>query len=149
MSNLSAGVQILIAQLKENPEQFFGEFYTDARYVATNPKFSGWRQIIEEELVGVEYHSERLKKRLTYTWFMSEEEKEALADAYLEAKRQRFDAELVYLLNAQPEADRIYPRTSSPYVANPAKSLIATTHATGPDIASYSNAMGTAQGSSV
>jgi len=101
MSNLSAGVQILVDQLKENPDHFFGSLSQDKSHVPYYPKFHGWRQVIEEELVGIDYRSDKISKRLPNTWFMTEEEKEALADAYLLAKRQRFDAEVITALTAE------------------------------------------------
>lgn len=104
MSNLSAGVQILIDQLKENPDAFFSPMTHDPREVYVNPRFSGWRHAIEEEIIGVEPHTKnQIRRVLPATWFLSEDEKEALADAYLQAKRQRFDAEVIFTLNAPPE----------------------------------------------
>lgn len=110
MSNLSAGVQILIDQLKENPDAFFGPLRYDAREGYISPKFGGWRQVIEEEIIGIDSGKDRVRRPLPHTWFMSEDEKEALADTYLLAKRQRFDAEIIYTLSVEPET------TTSVYV---------------------------------
>lgn len=104
MSNLSAGVQILIDQLKENPDAFFGPLRYDAREGYISPKFSGWRQVIEEEIIGIDSGKDRVRRALPATWFLSEDEKEALADAYLMARRQRFDAEIIHTLNVEPES---------------------------------------------
>lgn len=125
MSNLSAGVQILIDQLKENPDQFFGSLSHDKAHPTYYPKFHGWRNAIEEELVGVDYRSEKISKRLPTTWFMTEEEKEALADAYLQAKRQRFDAEILTLLTAgpEPESTLVY-KAANRYASNLATSVM-------------------------
>jgi hypothetical protein len=49
MSKLSAGVEILVEQLKNNPDAFFGPIAHDPREVYGNPKFAGWRQAIEDE----------------------------------------------------------------------------------------------------
>lgn len=132
MSNLSAGVQILIDQLKENPDAFFGPLSQDNSRIPYHPKFHGWRQIIEDELVGIDYHSDKLKKRLPYTWFMSEEEKEALADAYLTAKRQRFDAEIITALTAEPEPEQestLVYKTANRYTSNLASAMTQTKEA--------------------
>lgn len=103
MSNLSAGVQILVTQMKENPDAFFGSIDHDPYTPYVNPKFGSWRNAIEEEILGVEPNKERLRRALPATWFLSDEEKEALADAYLLAKRERFDAEIIYAMNRPPE----------------------------------------------
>ena len=102
MSNLSAGVQILVTQLKENPDAFFGPIAFDPRSPFLNPKFSGWRIAIEEEILGMASEEVRVKQGPT-TWFMTDEEKAALADAYRQAKRERFDANIIYTLNRPPE----------------------------------------------
>lgn len=103
MSNLSAGVQILVTQMKENPDAFFGPINHDPYTPYTNPKFAGWRRFIEEEIVGIESQREQVKRTHPATWFLSDEEKKALADAYLLAKRQQFDAEIIYTLNKPPD----------------------------------------------
>lgn len=133
MSNLSAGVQILIDQLKENPDAFFGPLRYDAREGYISPKFSGWRQVIEEEIIGIDSGKDRVRRALPATWFLSEDEKEALADAYLMARRQRFDAETIYTLSVEPETTTsVYTMpqnisamgaTGSTYTSNLASSL--------------------------
>jgi len=105
MSNLSAGVQILVTQLKENPDAFFGPIASDPRSIFSNPKFSGWRVAIEEEVLGIASESVRVKQPLPSTWFLTDEEKAALADAYRQAKRERFDADIIYTLNRPKEDD--------------------------------------------
>lgn len=116
MNNLSAGVQILIDQLNENPDQFFGSLSQDGRADYLPPKFAGWRQIIEEELVSIDYGSDSVQRRLPATWFMTEAEKKALADAYLQAKRQRFDAEILLTLTAEDsQGDTVRFRTTGRY----------------------------------
>lgn len=103
MSNLSAGVQILVTQMKENPDAFFGPIDHDPYTPYANPKFGGWRNVIEEELIGLENQRLQVKRSHPATWFLSDEEKEALADAYLLAKRERFDAEIIYAMNKPQE----------------------------------------------
>lgn len=130
MSNLSAGVQILIDQLKENPDQFFGPLNQDNSRIPDYPKFHGWRQIIEDELVGIDYRSDRINKRLAHTWFLSEEEKAALADAFLLAKRQRFDAEIIMALTTEPQQDSVLRfNTANRYTTNLAQSMLQTKEA--------------------
>ena len=106
MSNLSAGVQILVTQLKENPGAFFGPIASDPRSIFSNPKFNGWRIAIEEEVLGIAVESVRVKQPLPTTWFLTDEEKAALADAYRQAKRERFDANIIYTLNS-PKEDEV------------------------------------------
>ena len=106
MSNLSAGVQILVTQLKENPDAFFGPIESDPRSIFSNPKFNGWRIAIEEEVIGIASEALRVKQPLPTTWFLTDEEKAALADAYRQAKRERFDAGIIYTLN-RPKEDEV------------------------------------------
>lgn len=103
MSNLSAGVEILVEQLKNNPEAFFGPITHDSREGYVNPKFAGWRQAIEDELLGIDSKRLQLKNPTAATWFLSDEEKGAIVEAYTAARRQRFDAETIFTLNAKPE----------------------------------------------
>lgn len=107
MNELSAGVQILIDQLKSNPDVFFGpvdvseEDYLRLR--GAGAKFGRWCAIIEDDLMQVDDPAERIKSRGRYTWFMTEPEKEALREAYREAKRLRFDAEIIAALHTKAE----------------------------------------------
>lgn len=152
MSNLSAGVQILIDQLKENPDAFFGSLSQDNRVVSDYPRFSGWRQAIEDELVGIEYRSDKIGKRLPHTWFLSEQEKEALADAYLLAKRQRFDAEIITLLTAEPVNEgTLRFNTAGRYTSNLAASMAQTKEAvsSGVLVSAFGNAPVRMEGGSI
>ena len=153
MNNLSAGVQILIDQLKENPDAFFGSLSQDnSRHPPYYPKFSGWRQVIEEELVGIDYVSDRISKRLPNTWFLNEEEKEALADAYLQAKRQRFNAEIITALTAEPEPQlTLIYNTKNRYTSNLASALAQTKEAvsSGVLVSAFGNAPVRMEGGSV
>lgn len=99
MSNVRPGVQILIDQLANNPDEFFGPVQDrDSMLVGIRTgKFSSWKAIIEEELIpGARYSQEKAAR--SYTWFMTDEEKAALAEAYIEARKTRFDAEMITLL---------------------------------------------------
>lgn len=104
MSNLRPGVQILIDQMESNPEEFFGELTTAKRLTIGGRagKFSTWTSIIEAELIPGARHNEEKSAR-SYTWFMSDEEKAALAAAYVEARRARFDAEIIATMAEKPE----------------------------------------------
>jgi hypothetical protein len=131
MSNLSAGVRILIDQLKENPEAFFGPIGHDPHTLYTNPKFAGWRQAIEEELIGLDVQRLQVKRPLPATWFLTEEEKAALVQAYTEAKRQQFDAQVIYQLNAPMEeapSTLVYNATNR-YTSNLAQAMTQTKEA--------------------
>jgi hypothetical protein len=131
MSNLSAGVQILVTQMKENPDAFFGPITHDPREGYSAPRFHGWRQAIEEELIGLEVQRLQIKRPLPSTWFLNDEEKAALVEAYTEAKRQRFDAEIVYGLNRpaeELESTLVY-KTANRYTTNLAQAMTQTKEA--------------------
>lgn len=103
MTKISAGVQILIDQLTNNPDEFFGPLVVDPRIYDTNPKFVRWCGLIEEASIGLEPCGDGKYPASRQTWFMTDEEKAALRDAYLAAKRQRFDAEIIAALHAKPK----------------------------------------------
>jgi len=126
MSNLSAGVQILVTQLKENPDAFFGPIASDPRSIFSNPKFNGWRIAIEEEVIGIASDAVRVKHGPS-TWFLNDEEKAALADAYRQAKRERFDADIIYTLN-RPKEDEVetYRTIAGQYQNQLAKAMTVT-----------------------
>lgn len=111
---MSPGVQILIDQLKDNPDAFFGPITHDPREGYLAPRFHAWRQAIEEELAGIEAQRLQVKRLLPATWFLTDEEKAALLAAYIDAKRLRFDAEIIYALNRREEAPQqsyVYAQT--------------------------------------
>ena len=106
MSNLRPGIQILIDQLASNPEEFFGRL-EDAttntlRLNVIHGKFVNWRSIIESELIPGVRRSEDREVRPN-TWFLTDDERVALVEAYTEARRVRFDAEIISALTAEPE----------------------------------------------
>ena len=110
-------VQVIIERLKTNPEDFFGEI-APKRVSRVPPKFEEITQklddLIAEKNVG---HIHRL-------WFLNEDEKDALIEAYKEARRARFEAktfhELLsppgeYLSTATaPPQQRYHPHTGKP-----------------------------------
>ena len=131
MSNLSAGVQILVTQMKENPDAFFGPITHDPREGYLAPRFHGWRQAIEEELIGLDVQRLQVKRPLPATWFLNEEEKAALVQAYTEAKRQQFDAQVIYQLNApveEAQSTLVY-KTANRYTTNLAQAMTQTKEA--------------------
>ena len=92
-------VQVIIERLKTNPEDFFGDL-EDTKLRHSNTKFSTIREklddlLIEKPDVG---HTHRL-------WYLEPEEKEALLEAYKQARRERFEAKVFHTLltNQDPE----------------------------------------------
>ena len=93
-------VQVIIERLKTNPEDFFGDV-VEGRLIGRHaPKFSTIREklddlLIEKPDVG---HTHRL-------WYLEPEEKEALLEAYKQARRERFEAKVFHTLltNQDPE----------------------------------------------
>jgi len=98
-------VQVIIERLKTNPEDFFG----DADHRGRIPKFSSILDKLDNLLTETQDgHVHRL-------WFLEPEEKAALIEAYKEARRTRFEAQVFHdLLSPQEElnvATRQHPRT--------------------------------------
>jgi len=95
-------VQVIIERLKTNPEDFFGDIST-AITIRQTPKFQRITEklddlLIEKKDVG---HIHRL-------WYLEPEEKEALLDAYKEARRARFEAQVFHTLLTKQESEE-YP----------------------------------------
>ena len=91
-------VQVIIERLKTNPEDFFGEI-APKRVSRVSPRFEEITQklddLIAEKNVG---HIHRL-------WFLDEDEKDALIEAYREARRARFEAKTFHELLSPQELD--------------------------------------------
>ncbi len=120
MSNLSAGVQILIDQLASNPDEFFGPLGRDPEklYVRRPPiKFHEFERALRVLTLGQPGADGDF-------WFLTDEEKAALRVAYKEASRIRFDANIIATLHAKPEEDR------DPQVGTYAASLATSMNAT-------------------
>ena len=97
-SELSAGVEILIARLASHPEEFFGPVLEDRSFhPKESPKFSLWTAIIEDD-IALARRSDVARPATRHTWFLTEDEKAALSDAYRQACRLRFDSEVVAAL---------------------------------------------------
>ena len=92
-------VQVIIERLKSHPEDFFGGF--EGRGLGqSRPKFNDVREklddlLIEKPDVG---HIHRL-------WYLEPEEKEALLEAYKEARRERFEAKVFHTLLTKQEPE--------------------------------------------
>lgn len=116
MSNLRPGVQILIDQMANNPDEFFGPVGESKGLSIRRNKFATWAAVIENELIpGARL--EREKEGRSYIWFLSDEEKAALAEAYTEARKVRFDAEIVFAMADKPAADP-YADVTTAYATN-------------------------------
>ena len=85
-------VQVIIERLKTNPEDFFGDADSRGRI----PKFSSILDKLDNLLTETQDgHVHRL-------WFLEPEEKAALIEAYKEARRARFEAQVFHdLLSPQ------------------------------------------------
>ena len=86
-------VQVIIERLKTNPEDFFGDADSRGRI----PKFSSILDKLDNLLTETQDgHVHRL-------WFLEPEEKAALIEAYKEARRARFEAQVFHDLLTTPE----------------------------------------------
>jgi hypothetical protein len=120
MSNLSAGVQILIDQLASNPDDFFGPLGLDSSRLYTKGpriKFYEFERALRVLTLGQQGDGDTF-------WFLTDEEKAALRVAYKEASRIRFDANIIATLHAKPEED--YDPQVGTYAASLATSMNAT-----------------------
>ena len=89
-------VQVIIERLKTNPEDFFGDAESRGRI----PKFQGIAEKLDDLL---SHKQEGFIHRL---WYLNEDEKEALIEAYKEARRARFEAQVFHdLLSPQEERE--------------------------------------------
>ncbi len=89
-------VQVIIERLKTNPEDFFG----DADHRGRIPKFQGIAEKLDDLLA---HKQEGFIHRL---WFLEPEEQAALIEAYKEARRARFEAQVFHdLLTAPTEVN--------------------------------------------
>jgi hypothetical protein len=91
-------VTIIIDRLASHPEDFFGDIGVSHNYPPTyGPRFSRVRSDLDV-LVG--RYDENERPRL---WYLTEEEKAALREAYTNACRERFQAETLYTLLNQEQ----------------------------------------------
>jgi hypothetical protein len=112
-------VQVIIERLKTNPEDFFGGDDSRNRI----PKFRDITDKLDDLLIDKKDvgHIHRL-------WYLEPEEKAALLDAYKEARRARFEAQVFHTLLTEPEivpvstvTQRYHPHTGKPLMQGPSK----------------------------
>ena len=112
-------VQLIIERLKTNPEDFFGDESIRNRI----PKFRYITDKLDDLLIDKKDvgHIHRL-------WYLEPEEKAALLDAYKEARRARFEANVFHTLLTEPEivpvstvTQRYHPHTGKPLMQGPSK----------------------------
>ena len=92
-------VQVIIERLKSHPEDFFGDM--EGRLIGRHaPKFDVIREKLDDLLIDKPDvgHIHRL-------WYLEPEEKEALLEAYKEARRARFEAKVFHTLLTKQELE--------------------------------------------
>ena len=89
-------VQVLIERLKSHPEDFFGGM--EGRLIGRHaPKFNDVREKLDNLLTDPQDGS------VYRLWYLNEDEKLALLEAYKEARRARFEAKVFHTLLTKPE----------------------------------------------
>ena len=89
-------VQVLIERLKSHPEDFFGGM--EGRLIGRHaPKFNDVREKLDNLLTDPQDGS------VYRLWYLNEDEKLALLEAYKEARRERFEAKVFHILLTKPE----------------------------------------------
>ena len=91
-------VQVIIERLKTNPEDFFGDADSRGRI----PRFRNILDKLDDLLV--DKHDAGHIHRL---WFLESEEKAALIEAYKEARRARFEAQVFHDLLSPVEEQEL------------------------------------------
>ena len=115
-------VQVIIERLKSHPEDFFGDM--DGRLIGRHaPKFDTIREKLDDLLLEKTEHPHRL-------WYLNEDEKLALLEAYKQARRERFEAKVFHTLLTAPEeneglnlATRKHPTTGKQLMQGPTTML--------------------------
>ena len=113
-------VQVIIERLKTNPEDFFGDM--EGRLTTRHaPKFNTIREKLDNLLTEPQDgHTHRL-------WYLNEDEKAALIEAYKEARRTRFEAKVFHtLLTAQEpeETNTVTYKATNRYHPHTGKALM-------------------------
>ena len=112
-------VQVIIERLKTHPEDFFGDLQSDRRtYQGTFPKFQDITEKLDNLLTDPQ------DGNIYRLWYLNEDEKLALLEAYKEARRARLEANVFHTLLTKPEEE---PSTTT-YTANLAKSMMNAKH---------------------
>ena len=92
-------VQVIIERLKSHPEDFFGDM--EGRLIGRHaPKFNDVREKLDDLLLEKTEHPHRL-------WYLNEDEKLALLEAYKEARRARFEAKVFHTLLTKQEQEEV------------------------------------------
>ena len=123
---MNQAVQMLIARMQTHPEDFFGplEPLNAPKSLRLqrepNPKFRFLAVQIERHLIGAKDRDESSADPL---WHLTAGEREALRVAFTEARRVRFDAEVIHTLLTEQEAEPDYDKYASALTSNLAVSL--------------------------
>lgn len=102
---MTPAVTMLIERLKTHPEDFFGELRDTRTYRPLEKyeaKFRNEALMIERHIIGAK---DKDDSSYDAYWFLTQEEKDALRVAYTEARRTRFEAEIIHLALVQPEPE--------------------------------------------
>jgi hypothetical protein len=91
-------VQVIIERLKTHPEDFFGEINEKRALGVTYPKFHELRDKLDNLLTDPQ------DGNIYRLWYLNEDEKLALLEAYKEARRARFEAKVFHTLLTAPTA---------------------------------------------
>jgi len=91
-------VQVIIERLKSNPEDFFGEVNQHKSLAIGQPKFNDIKEKLDDLLI-----DKRDVGHIHRLWYLEPEEKAALLEAYKEARRARFEANVFYTLLTKQE----------------------------------------------
>jgi hypothetical protein len=143
---MNQAVQMLIARMQTHPEDFFGPLEplhtpkTLRMQREPNPKFRYLAVQIERHIVGSKDRDESSADPL---WHLTAAERDALRIAYTEARRVRFDAEVIHTLLTEQEAEPDYGPYASALTSNLATSLARTKQAVSETI--IGNGFGQAQ----
>lgn len=113
-------VQVIIERLKSHPEDFFGDIEEMAKLGMSRPKFYDITDKLDNLLTEPQDgHIHRL-------WYLTEDEKTALLDAYKEARRARFEAKVFHTLltKSEEQVNTVTMRTQNRYHPQTGKALM-------------------------
>ena len=92
-------VQLIIERLKTNPEDFFGDLDGGRLGGRYSPRFQEITEKLDDLLI------EKDSGNIHRLWYLNEDEKTALLDAYKEARRARFEAQVFHQLLTRQEKE--------------------------------------------
>jgi hypothetical protein len=100
-------VQVIIERLKSHPEDFFGDM--EGRLIGRHaPKFNTIREKLDDLLTDPQ------DGKVYRLWYLNEDEKLALLEAYKQARRERFEAKVFHTLLTKPEEQDLNMERMSP-----------------------------------